>query len=84
MRLATGKETERKLIGIDLFGDADTNLNNARALYTRLSQEYADRPDVLEMLPKWLSEQWGLEPKQLEGVVDGEIVDETLSSSSEQ
>lgn len=84
MRLAAGKETERKVLGIDGLEDKDSNLNSARDLYLRLSQEYADRPDVLEMLPRWLAESWGFEPKQIEGVVEGEIVDESLSSSVEQ
>jgi hypothetical protein len=86
MRLAMGKETERKVLGIDIFSDTDENLKNARQLYTRLRQEYADRPDVLERLPEWLADQWQVEPKQIEtDIVEGEIiVDEPLSSNAEQ
>lgn len=92
MRLASGQETERKLLGVNVFGSADENLNAARDLYRQLLAEYADRPDVLELLPTWLADQWGLTPKQIEGVeegdeavtVDGEIVDESLSSPAEQ
>lgn len=84
MRMASGRETERKLLGFDAFDSGDNNLQNARDLYTRLRQEYADRPDVLENLPLWLAENFGYEPKQIEGTVDGEIVDDSLTSSAEQ
>lgn len=84
-RMAMGKETERTLVNVDIFQGADKNLNNAKELYNRLCDEYADRPDVLEMLPIWLSQQFGVEQKLLEGeVIDGEIVDPPLSSSAEQ
>lgn len=80
MRLALGKETERKVLGIE----AKTDIDKARALYDQLMIEYADRPEVLEMLPQWLAQQWGVSPKELEApIIEGEII-EPLSSSAEQ
>ena len=86
-RMSMGKETERTLVNVDIFNSPDKNLNSARELYKRFSEEYADRPDVLEQLPQWLASSWGVEPKQLtEAVVDvdGEVVEPQLSSNAEQ
>lgn len=84
MRMSIGKETERKVLGLDVLGDGESNLQSARDLYQRLCSEYADRPEVLEHIPQWLAEHFGFEPKQLEGTVEGEIVDDSLSSAAEQ
>jgi hypothetical protein len=89
MRLAMGKETERKVLGIDIFGDTDENLRNARQLFNEMRQKYADRPDIIAALPSWLSEQWGVESRLLEpaeemAAIDGEIIDDGLTSEAEQ
>lgn len=64
-RLSAGMETERKLIGIDIIGSESERLQKARDTFDSLKDQYRNRPDVIPLLPQWVSEAWGVDPKLL-------------------
>lgn len=81
-RLSSGMATEHKLLGVGFMGTDAERLQKAHETFDRLKDLYRDRPDVLAFLPKWVADDWDVDPTLLtEGESIAEIVPEPLTDS---